>query len=83
MTLNMEERSILLSSHITSDLEKIADYIAFMHNGNVILYEIKDDLIYNFGVVKCNEQQFDADDNMLSADAFDDVISKIRFYCSK
>lgn len=55
-----EERAILLSSHITTDLEKIADYITFIHNGEVILNEMKDDLIYNYGVVKCSEQQFKA-----------------------
>lgn len=54
-----EERSILFSSHITTDLEKIADYIAFMHNGRVILHETKDDLIYKYGLVKCSEQQFE------------------------
>lgn len=31
-----EEHSILISSHITSDLEKIADYITFIHEGNII-----------------------------------------------
>ncbi|WP_274307201.1 ABC transporter ATP-binding protein [Solibacillus daqui] len=55
-----EERAILLSSHITADLEKIADYITFIHNGEVILNDMKDDLIYNYGVVKCSEQQFNS-----------------------
>lgn len=53
-----EENSILMSSHITSDLEKIADYITFIHNGKIIFSENKDKLIYDMGVVKCTENQF-------------------------
>ena len=53
-----EENSILMSSHITSDLEKIADYITFIHNGEIIFSENKDKLIYDMGVVKCTENQF-------------------------
>ena len=55
-----EENSILMSSHITSDLEKIADYITFIHNGKIIFSENKDKLIYDMGVVKCTEKQFKA-----------------------
>ncbi len=53
-----EENSILMFSHITSDLEKIADYITFIHNGKIIFSENKDKLIYDMGVVKCTEKQF-------------------------
>lgn len=53
-----ETHSILLSSHITSDLEKIADYITFIHNGKIILTAAKDDLIYNYAVLRCKESQF-------------------------
>ena len=52
------EHSILLSSHITSDLEKIADYITFIHNGKIILTERKDNLIYNYAILRCREKQF-------------------------
>lgn len=52
------EHSILMSSHITSDLEKIADYITFIHNGKIILTETKDDLIYNYAILRCKERQF-------------------------
>ncbi|WP_314874914.1 ABC transporter ATP-binding protein [Stomatobaculum longum] len=55
-----ERHSILLSSHITSDLEKIADYITFIHNGRLILSAMKDDLRYNYGVMRCSEKQFQA-----------------------
>lgn len=53
-----EKHSILLSSHITSDLEKIADYITFIHNGNIIMSETKDELIYDYTVARCKASQF-------------------------
>lgn len=53
-----ENHSIFVSSHITSDLEHIADYIVFISNGKVILNTTKDNLIDNYGLVKCSEQQF-------------------------
>ena len=52
------EHSILLSSHITSDLEHIADYIMFINNGEIIFTKSKDELIENFGIVKCDEEDF-------------------------
>ena len=53
-----ENHSILLSSHITSDLEKIADYITFIHNGKLIMTVSKNDLVYNYAVMRCKESQF-------------------------
>lgn len=53
-----EEHSILLSSHITSDLEKVADYITFIHNGKIILTAKKDDLRYQYAVMCCKAEQF-------------------------
>ncbi len=53
-----EENSILLSSHITNDLEKIADYIVFIHKGKIILNENKDNLIYNYGIIRCGLDDF-------------------------
>ncbi|WP_077321279.1 ABC transporter ATP-binding protein [Virgibacillus proomii] len=53
-----EEHSILLSSHITSDLERIADYIVMIHNGEIILQLNKDELLYHYGIVRCSEKQF-------------------------
>ena len=51
-----EERSILISSHIVSDLEKICDYIAFLHKGRLILCEEKDRLKEEYGVLHCTAQ---------------------------
>lgn len=53
-----EDHSILFSSHITTDLEKIADYITFIHNGKLILTATKNELMYNFAVMRCKESQF-------------------------
>lgn len=55
-----EDHSILLSSHITGDLEKIADYITFIHKGKIILTASKDDLVYRYGVMRCKKEQFQA-----------------------
>lgn len=55
-----EEHSILLSSHITSDLEKIADYIVFIHEGKVVFSKPKDELLEQYGIIKCGAAQFDA-----------------------
>lgn len=52
-----EEHSILISSHITSDLEKICDYITFINNGNIILSDVKDDILSNFGILKCTSDE--------------------------
>lgn len=53
-----EHHSILISSHITSDLEKVADGITFIHEGKIIFSKSKDELIYDYGIVKCNSNQF-------------------------
>ncbi|MEK3714862.1 MULTISPECIES: ABC transporter ATP-binding protein [unclassified Paenibacillus] len=53
-----EHHAILMSSHITSDLEKIADYITFIHQGKIILTAMKDELIYDYGVARCTSDQF-------------------------
>lgn len=54
-----EENSILLSSQVISDLAKIADYIIFIHKGKIILSENKDDLIYNYGIIRCGSGDFE------------------------
>lgn len=54
-----EENSILVSSHITSDLEKVADYIVFIHNGKIVFSKPKDELLENYGIIKCGASVFD------------------------
>ena len=53
-----EEHGVFVSSHITSDLEHIADYITFINNGEIIFTKTRDDLLENSGIVKCSEEQF-------------------------
>ena len=54
-----EENSILISTHITSDLEHIADYIAVLHKGKMLLKEEKDTLQENYGILKCSAEDFE------------------------
>ena len=53
-----ESNSIFVSSHIISDLEKICDYITFIHKGKIIFSEAKDDLLDNYGILKCSEVEY-------------------------
>ena len=59
-----ETHSILISSHITTDLEKIADYIVFIHEGQVVFSKLKDELIEQYGIIKCGAAQFEALDKL-------------------
>ena len=52
-----EGHSILISSHIVSDLEKLCDYIAFLHKGQLMLFEEKDVLLSRYGIVYCTHEQ--------------------------
>lgn len=52
-----ETHAVLLSSHIVSDLEKICDYIAFLHNGKLLLCEEKDVLLEQYGILRCTSAQ--------------------------
>ena len=54
-----EGRAIFISSHITSDIEKIADYIVLIHKGRLIFTEEKDELLYRYGIVRCTREQAD------------------------
>lgn len=50
-----ENHTILLSSHIISDIEKIADYVTFIHKGRIVFSKSKDDLIYQHGIIRCRK----------------------------
>ena len=52
--------SILISSHIVSDLEKLCDYIAFLHRGRLLLCEEKDRLLEEYGVLQCDRATLEA-----------------------
>lgn len=52
-----ENHSILMSSHIVSDLEKLCDYVAFLHKGKLLLCEEKDMLLAQYGIIHCTAEQ--------------------------
>ena len=52
-----EEHAILISSHITSDLEKIADYITYIHQGRVVLSDSKDAILEHYAKLGCTQAQ--------------------------
>ncbi len=52
-----ENHSILISSHIVSDLEKLCDYVAFLHKGKLLLCEEKDELLSEYGIIHCTVEQ--------------------------
>ncbi len=54
------ERSILISSHIISDLEKLCDYIALLHRGTLLVCEQKDVLLERFGMFRGSAEDLDA-----------------------
>ena len=60
-----ENHSILISSHIVSDLEKLCDYIAFLHKGKLLLCEEKDQLLSEYGLLHCTADELQS----LPADA--------------
>lgn len=56
--MQSEENGVLFSTHITGDLAKIADNIAFLHQGALLLCKPKDELIYRYGLLHCGERLF-------------------------
>ncbi len=54
-----ESHTVLISSHIISDLEKVADYIAFLHEGRLQLFMNKDEMLDKHGVIHCSAVEYD------------------------
>jgi ABC-2 type transport system ATP-binding protein len=61
------DRSILFSTHITSDLEKCADFITYIHNGKILESSSRDDLLDSYRIVSGNEEDLEAVRNRLIA----------------
>ena len=53
------DNSVLLSSHITSDLEKVADHIVFIHEGKVVFFDSKEALLSKYGLIECEPDQYE------------------------
>ena len=60
-----EEHAILLSSHITSDLEKVADYVTYLHRGRVAVSGAKDELLDTYGKLVCGRSELERVDPAL------------------
>lgn len=61
-----ENHTILISSHILSDLEKVADYIAFIDSGKILMFEPKDELKENYGICTLsNEEAYEIDEDAI------------------
>lgn len=56
-----ENRGIFFSTHITTDLEKIADYITFLNKGKIVFSDIKDNILENYSIVKGDNVLLDSD----------------------
>lgn len=54
-----ENNGILMSTHITSDLEHIADYITFINKGQIVISKSRDELLEQYGIVKCTKEEFE------------------------
>ena len=53
-----ENRSILISSHISSDLEGLCDDIYIIHEGKIVLHEEMDNLLNEYGLIKADDRQY-------------------------
>ena len=58
--VSREDHAILLSSHITSDLEQVADYIAYLHRGKLLLFGEKDAVLEDHGRLLCRREDLEA-----------------------
>jgi len=56
-----ENKAIFFSTHITTDLEKVADYITFIHDGSIIFSKTKDEVLDHYGIVKGGRESFTED----------------------
>lgn len=55
--LQDENHSVLMSSHITSDLEKVADFITFIRKGEIIMSEEREEMLSKYALLKCTEEE--------------------------
>lgn len=56
-----ENKSIFFSTHITSDLDKVADYITLINRGEIIFSTTKDEIVENYGIVKGSKDVLNED----------------------
>lgn len=63
--LQNEKKSIVFSTHITSDLEKIADYITFINDGQIVFSDTKDEIFDNYSIIKGGNELLNEETNLL------------------
>ena len=73
--LSNDENSILMSSHITSDLDKIADCVTFIDKGKILLTGYKDEILESHGLMKCSKEDYE------QMDKEDFVSARISDFC--
>lgn len=56
--IQTEENSILFSSHITGDMEKVADHLLYIYQGKKVLYGEKEDILFGYAILKCGKEAF-------------------------
>ncbi|WP_028519970.1 ABC transporter ATP-binding protein [Ruminococcus flavefaciens] len=86
--LQNEEHTILMSSHITSDLDKVADSVTFIDKGKLLISGYKDDILDSHGVLKCTKSDYKeiAPEDIISARLSDfgaEVMVADRAECSR
>ncbi len=57
--LQDEQKSVLFSTHITSDLDRVADYITFINKGKIVFSAQRDDILENYGLVRGSKELLD------------------------
>ena len=60
--IQQENHSVLMSTHITSDLEQIADYICFIHGGEIVFFEERNEMTEKYRIIKCGDEELSAID---------------------
>ncbi|MDR3585120.1 MAG: sodium ABC transporter ATP-binding protein, partial [Desulfosporosinus sp.] len=60
-----ERKSVFFSTHITSDLDKIADFVTFINHGEIVLSSPKDDILEKYGIVKGANDMLDEETKSL------------------
>ena len=86
--LQNEDHTILMSSHITSDLDKVADCVTFIDRGKVLISGYKDDILDSHGILKCTKDDYKgiAPEDIISARISDfgaEVMVSDKAECSR
>lgn len=85
--LQDENKGVIFSTHITSDLDKIADYITFINKGKMVFSKTKDEILDNYAIIKGSKELVDRDtklefigirENKYGFEALTDNVQRIK-----